>query len=106
MPERINVSDIPSIIKLIAKIVNDEISDDYKLFLFGSRAKENCNEKADIDIGILPESPIRSRQMQTIREKLEEIPTLLKIDFVDLTTVSDDFRAVALKNVKVIKNEV
>jgi predicted nucleotidyltransferase len=96
------LSDISSIIKIIAKIVSEEINGDYRLFLFGSRAKENCNEKSDIDVGILSDHLINANQMLSIKEKIEEIPTLLKIDFVDFNTVSDDFRSVALKNAKEI----
>ncbi len=90
---------IVQIIKRVTKIVQEELNCNYELFLFGSRAKDTCDERADIDIGILSDTPISPKQMFSIREKLDEIPTLLKIDFVDFATVTDDFRAVALKQV-------
>ncbi|MCH7613726.1 MAG: nucleotidyltransferase domain-containing protein [Candidatus Marinimicrobia bacterium] len=95
----ITMTDISQIIKSIAKIVQEELSNNYKLFLFGSRVKDTCDEKADIDIGILGDGKLSAMQMLSIKDKIEEIPTLLKIDFVDFAAVGDDFRAVALKQV-------
>ena len=76
---------------------------DYRLFLFGSRVKDYFHEKSDIDIGILSEKPLDAIQLFSIKEKIDEIPTLLKIDFVDFSVVSEDFRTVALKQTKEIK---
>ena len=58
------------------------------------------DDKSDIDIGIIPDMSLSARQLQAIREKIEEIPTLLKIDFIDFSTVSDNFKTIALKNTK------
>ena len=37
-----------------------------------------------------------------IQEKLEQIPTLLKIDFVDFNSVGDEFKKIALKHTQEI----
>ncbi len=90
------------IIEQVAKIVKEKMNGDYRLFLFGSRANDTCDERADIDIGILSDRPLSTEQMYTIKEEIDEIPTLLKIDFVDLTAASDGFRTTALKRAKEI----
>jgi len=82
--------------------VKENIKCDYQLFLFGSRVTGTNNDKADIDVGIIPAQLISPKQILSIKEKIEEIPTLLKIDFIDFTTVSDDFRSIALKHTKKI----
>jgi len=97
------MTDISQIIEKIGKIIQEEMDGDYRLFLFGSRVKEYFHEKSDIDIGILSDRPLAAIQMFTIKEKIDEIPTLLKIDFVDFSVVSEDFRTVAMKQVKEIK---
>jgi uncharacterized protein len=89
---------IKEIITNIAEIVDGELNCTYRLFLFGSRAAGIHDEKSDIDIGILSNTPITGKQMLTIQEKIERIPTLLKIDFVDFSSVGDEFKKIALKH--------
>ena len=98
-----NKENINTILTSIYSIVEENIECEYQLFLFGSRASGTNSEKADIDVGIIPEQSLSSKQIQTIKGRIEEIPTLLKIDFVDFTTVNDDFKSVALKETKEIK---
>ncbi len=89
--------DIESILKKISSIVFDELTDDYQLFLFGSRANNKNDDRSDIDIGIISGSQLTGKQLLTIQEKVNQIPTLLKIDVVDFNSVSDDFKQTALK---------
>jgi len=98
------MSDIQSILKQIAMIVNKEMDRKYRLFLFGSRAGGDYHPKADIDIGILPDQPIDPRKLADIREKIENIPTLLRIDFVDFSSVGQDFRKIAMEKTKDISS--
>jgi len=90
------------IILNVAEIVVGELDGSYRLFLFGSRAAGIHEEKSDIDIGILSDTPITGKQMLMIQEKLEQIPTLLKIDFVDFNSVGDEFKKIALKHTQEI----
>ena len=90
------IMEFKEIIKQAARIVAEELDVSYKLFLFGSRAEDVHDEKSDIDIGIIPDSQITAEQLLNIQEKLERIPTLLKIDFVDFSTASDEFKKTAL----------
>ncbi|MBC8400314.1 MAG: nucleotidyltransferase domain-containing protein [Candidatus Marinimicrobia bacterium] len=96
------MTDIALILEKIGKIIKAEVDGDYRLFLFGSRAQNNFHEKADIDIGILSDRPLAARRLFSIKDKLDEIPTLLKIDFVDFSTVSEDFQTVAMQHTKEI----
>ncbi len=94
---------INEIIHHAAVIVDQEIKGKYRLFLFGSRVKENHHERTDIDIGILAETPISTRQLLAIQQKLEQIPTLLKIDFLDFNSIDEEFKQTALKHTREIK---
>ena len=51
------------------------------VILFGSRAKGTNTERSDIDIAVKG-----VKDIWELQEKLEEIPTLYKIDLVDLDT--------------------
>lgn len=88
------------IFKQTAAVIRSELKGGCRVFLFGSRAKGMCDEKSDIDIGILSDTRISGKQWMAIQEKLENIPTLLKIDVVDFNTVDEGFKESALKHTK------
>ena len=71
----------------------------YQLFIFGSRATNTGNDHSDIDIGILGEKPLSSNTMYSIKDEIENLPTLYSFDLVDFSTVTPTFRQIALKNI-------
>ncbi len=90
------------IIMDVARIVEGELKTNYQLFLFGSRVKGLHDDKSDIDIGIISDRKITAKQILMIQEKIEKIPTLLKIDFVDFDNVDYEFKKIALKHIQEI----
>ena len=54
-------------------------------FLFGSRAKGTARPRSDFDIAVAGVPDIEG-----LRDALDNIPTLYKIDLVDLDTCSND----------------
>jgi predicted nucleotidyltransferase len=72
-------------------------SGEYRAVLFGSRATGRARVGSDWDIGILGPQPLRGATVQAIRDELDELRTLHSFDVVDLTTVPDSFRAIALQ---------
>jgi|TARA_B100001964_G_scaffold212144_1_gene247994 predicted nucleotidyltransferase len=83
---------VESIVLKIQSIVADQVEGDYKLFLFGSRANGKSMERSDIDIAIMTNKKMDASILAKMREEIENISTLLTIDFVDLSRVDDDFR--------------
>lgn len=69
----------------------------YRLFFFGSRVTEKGNEKSDIDVGIEGKKPIPAKMLSKIKEEIENLPILYKIEIVDFANVSPDFKKVAKK---------
>ena len=85
-------------LEAIAAILRRHLpSGEYRAVLFGSRATGQARIGSDWDIGILGPQPLRSATMQAIRDELDELRTLHSFDVVDLTTVPDSFRAIALQ---------
>jgi len=72
----------------------------YKVFFFGSRAEGKNSPRSDIDIGIEGPKEIPLEIMAKIKEEVEEIPTLYKIDIIDFKSVEKDFYEVAKKKVE------
>ncbi len=63
-----------------------------KVFLFGSWAKGSAEPTSDIDIAILGPQPIDDLLLLRIREEINGIPTLRRIDVVDLNNTDERFR--------------
>ncbi len=88
---------LQEILKIIRRYLPEK---DFKLFLFGSWVKESAEPTSDIDIGILGKEPIDGWVLMRIRGEAEAIPTLRKIDIVDLKMVDEKFRANVLSYAK------
>jgi len=74
----------------------------YKVFLFGSRANSKAQRHSDFDVGVLGDSPLPADVFFAIEDAFEKLPTLYKIDWVNLNLVSNQFLKHALKDAKVI----
>jgi len=74
----------------------------YKIFYFGSRVNGKGTERSDIDIGIEADGPLPATVLNEIMDELKGLPIMQKIDVVDFKAVDNDFREVALQNIKVI----
>src|SRR3989338_7077001 len=72
----------------------------HRIFFFGSRVTGNGDERSDIDVGIEGPEEISVEVMGRLREEIENIPTLYKIQLVDFKNVSDEFRKVAMQYVE------
>lgn len=55
------------------------------VYLFGSRAKGTALERSDIDIAVTG-----VKDIEGLREAFDRIPTLYKVDLVDLDTCRND----------------
>lgn len=72
----------------------------YRLFVFGSRVTGGGNDRSDIDIGIEGVEPVPFGKIEDIREEIEKLPVLYKIDVVDFREVDPKFREVAIENIE------
>ncbi|MFI5253239.1 MAG: nucleotidyltransferase domain-containing protein [Bacteroidota bacterium] len=69
---------------------------EWKILLYGSRAKGSARPGSDIDIGILGPSEIPWGTMVKIYQGIDEIRTLRTIDVVDLLAAGEKFRSSVL----------
>ena len=65
---------------------------EFKVLLFGSWAKDTAEPTSDIDIGILGPQAIDSMLLLRLKEEIKGIPTLRRIDVVDLNETDEAFR--------------
>lgn len=74
----------------------------YKVFFFGSRVIGTGNERSDIDIGIEGSKSVPSVALLNIKEEIDLLPTLYKIEIVDFSRVESKFKSVALQKIEPI----
>jgi predicted nucleotidyltransferase len=79
-----------------------ELLQGHKVFLYGSRVQGNARPRSDFDIGIWGEKPLPLKAFYKLEDMMEELPTLYKIDLVDLNRTSAKFQEQALKYVETL----
>ena len=73
-----------------------------RLFFFGSRVTGEARERSDFDVAVEGQGRIQPSLITRIRDALDELPTLYRVDFVDLACVSEAARSEMLKHVEAI----
>ena len=71
----------------------------YKVFIFGSRAVGNVSKFSDLDIGVIGTKPLDPRTIFEMEHELEESLVPYKVDIVDFFNVDDAFKKMALKKI-------
>lgn len=74
----------------------------HRVYLFGSRARGRARPRSDFDIGVLGEEPLSLRDFYAIEEALDELPTLFRIDWVDLNRAPPQFRERAMQAAEIL----
>lgn len=73
-----------------------------RVMFFGSRVAGTARERSDFDVAIDGSERVEPQLLAQICDKLEELPTLYRVDLVDLATVSERVRAEMLSHIEVI----
>lgn len=93
---RLEFYSIPKLKKEIIEIVGQYLNlSEHKVFFFGSRVSDKGDEHSDIDIGIEGPKEISYETMTKIKEDIDNLPILYKIEIIDFKNISSDFREVA-----------
>lgn len=74
----------------------------HTVVLFGSRARKTAKPRADFDVGVVGKEPLPLKDFYYLADQLENLPTLYRIDWVDLARVDETFRRAALADSVVI----
>jgi predicted nucleotidyltransferase len=76
----------------------------HTVVLFGSRAAGSARPRADFDVGVYGAEPLPLRAFFDIEDMFDALPTLYKIDWVDLNRVNEEFRRRAMGHTEVAKD--
>ncbi len=89
--------------KQVKELIKEQISKfarqlgNRKVVLFGSRATGTSRTRSDFDIAVYGDEALPLPVFYEIEDSLEKLPTLYKIDWVDLQRTSGAFKKEALK---------
>lgn len=78
--------------------------EEVKIFLFGSRARGEETLSSDVDIGIIPKKAWNKTKLTLLREALENTNIPCRVELVEFTEVTEDFKKHALKDTVVWKD--
>ena len=87
--------------EIILKYLKDE---DVKVVLFGSRARGEFVNTSDVDIGIIVGKGADRKKLILLREYIDELNIPYKVEIVDFSTVSEEFKHMVLKEAVVWKD--
>lgn len=91
--EEMKERDIRPILKHIVEVIRRYLPDEsYRILLFGSWATLEAAPTSDIDIAIDGAAAVDPAVMSEIREEIDQLPTLRKIQVIDVRHVHEGFR--------------
>lgn len=95
----IKEKEIRPLLREVVRIVRQCVPEEsYRILLFGSWVTLESLPTSDIDVGILGPGPVDGLAIARIHEHIDRLPTLRKIEIVDLRSVEDRFRVKAERN--------
>jgi predicted nucleotidyltransferase len=98
------VSENKYILKLKKMVIDFFKYDRVKIVLFGSRARGENYISSDVDIGIIPYGEFEEEKITLLKEKIEDLNIPYKVEIVNFTEVSKEFKQEALKDVMIWKD--
>jgi predicted nucleotidyltransferase len=75
--------------RIVLEVVGTE---NVEIYLFGSWARGEATRLSDIDVAIEPHTTLPRGTLARLRERLEESHVPYRVDVVDLTRTSPEFR--------------
>ncbi len=88
--ERARVAEVA---RAVAALARERLGSGTQIWWFGSWPEGRARPRSDIDIAILPPPDVPPERVAGFRAAVDELPTLYRIDLVDLREVSEGFRA-------------
>lgn len=74
-----------------------------KIILFGSRARQDNHLASDVDIGLIPCGKVDRKKVILLKEKMDDLNVPYKVEIVDFSETSQDFKEEAMKGAVVWK---
>jgi hypothetical protein len=96
-----NIDPLEKLKEVLLRFLKDE---DVKVVLFGSRARGDFVNTSDVDVGIIIGEGVDRKKLILLREYIEELNIPYKVEIVDFSNVSEDFKQMVSKEAVVWKD--
>ncbi|MGP8321599.1 MAG: nucleotidyltransferase family protein [Methanosarcinaceae archaeon] len=91
----------PDHLKIIKSILLKHVPD-CKVLAFGSRVTLTAKEYSDLDLAIVPAMPLPPLKMALVKEDFSESDLPFKVDVLDWSAISEDFKRIIEKDCEVL----
>ena len=97
-PVRGNIAEVQPLLTKVVRAVCDHVDEErLRVYLFGSWARGRALPISDLDIALDTGRPIEPAIFMKIADALDELPTLRRVDVLDLQSVDQEFRSRVLQ---------
>ena len=84
--------------EIIHNVLRAYLTEEYKVWVFGSRAKNQVKYNSDLDLAIEYSDKIERKILRKIKFELEESKLAFKVDVLDLNNISEKFKKIIEKD--------
>ncbi len=84
--------------KIIHEILTRHLNLEYKVWVFGSRVKNQVKYNSDLDLAIEYSSKLNLKLLRKIKRELEESKLPFKVDVLDLSSATEEFKMLIEKD--------
>jgi len=84
--------------KIIHEILTRHLNLEYKVWVFGSRVKNQVKHNSDLDLAIEYSSKLDLKLLRKIKRELEESKLPFKVDVLDLSSATEEFKMLIEKD--------
>jgi predicted nucleotidyltransferase len=92
----------PSDIEALRRILHEQIPE-YEVWVFGSRVLGNARPFSDLDLLLVAREPLPAPRLVVLKEALSHSRLPFKVDLVEWSRISDEFRAIIRQTYEVLQ---
>jgi predicted nucleotidyltransferase len=85
-------AEVSRLAALVAQVVRELTGPSTRVLWYGSWTRGTAVPRSDVDLAVAGDRSIPPLLMAHLRERIDELPTLRKIDLVDIHAVGDAMR--------------
>jgi len=92
----------PDHLRLIKKILRDHLPG-YEVRAFGSRIGGNAKRHSDLDLVVMTRMPLAMKTLALTKEAFSESDLPFKVDLIDWSLVSEEFKKIIIRQYGVVQ---
>ena len=91
---------------LVRNILAETLTPNCRVWVFGSRAKNQARFNSDLDLAIESDKSLSALMLHKVKEAFNDAPLPYKVDILDIDAVSKDFQTIIRQQAKAFPMEI